>query len=746
MAICFELLFLLLKNVYDAVHIKALMRERESKMPDKGLSRRDFIVGGALTGAAAIGAASILTSCAPSGKGSGAAATVKMEPGKYTASYVGHWGIWETPVTITVNETAITAIDVPTDRTQYGDTEKIFDACREKLVPRIIESQSYAVDAVSGATISSLGVKQAVKSALEQALEAGGSEPNAIEAFNVIPPKPEEGQTEEMDVDVLVVGLGSFGIIAMKRAREAIMKANGMAACSVWGIDKAGYVGGQSLLTHEMNAVNPPHIVAAQNGIPLVDYNDYLGTWFKDTTGADGTLKCKEEMVRLFFDNSGLANEYLDVEQGWEFGTVKDTNDFSESNYAVVFNYFSTNMIDIYSESNENRRAVKDTYHKKMLAEVKATGGGFLLETEGYELIFDVASNTVKGVKARNNVTGKEYVINAKAVLISTGGFGGSSELMNSLLDSRWAGDWKQNGATQNDGKMIKAGLDIGAGTYNIDMSPVTMEISLPKYLTHFPINFVEGKITARTGRQSTWTYNDIPLWMCVSINSFAVDKDGNRFGNEYAIANGIGTMMPPNAWKVGPYFYSVWSQEQVDKLMAEGFTAVKRTAAYCQQGGFELNVPTPEVQEALDASIEAAIAWKGDTIEALANEIGAEPAKLSAAVDRYNELCAKGSDDDFGKDVEYLVPIGAGPYYAIKAMPVMYGTCGGFDVDTQFRVLKEDHKTPINGFYAIGQDSFGVLCSNEINYLAYGGVCQGYGMTSAFMAGDEAGEYASML
>lgn len=716
--------------------------EEGESMKEKGISRRNFI-GGALVSAASLGTVGALSACSPQGSGSKETSAVHMQPGQYTNTYVGHWGIFETPVTITVNETAITAIDVPTDRTQYGDTEKIFQACRDRLFPRIIENQSFSVDTITGATISSMGVLQAVRSGLEQALEAGGSDPKVINAFDVVPEKTEEGETEEMNVDVLVVGLGSFGLVAMKRARDALLRETGE-ACSVWGIDKAGYIGGQSLLTHEMNAVNPPHLVEQRGGEVLVDYDDYLNTWFTDTTGADGTLKCKEEMVRWFFDNSGLANQWLETEEGWEFGSVKDKNDFSESNYAVVFNYFSTNGMDKYSNSNENRRAVKDSWHRKIVAEVEGTGGGILLETEGYEILYDKANNAVTGVKARNTVTGKEYVINAKAVIISTGGFGGNADLMNSLLDPRWAGNWKQNGATQNDGKMIQAGLDIGAGTFNIDMSPITMEIGLPKYLTHFPINFIDGKITARTGRTSTWTYNDIPLYMCVSINSFAVDKTGKRFGNEYAIANGIGTQMPPNAWEVGPYFYSVWSQDQVNQLMEEGFTAVKRTAAYCQQGGFELEVPTPEVQEALDASVEAGIAWKADTIEELASAIGADPATLAASVERYNELCAKGSDDDFGKDAEYLVEVGSGPYYAIKAMPVMYGTGGGFDVDEKLRVLKDDHVTPINGFYAIGQDSFGVLCSNELNYLAYGGVCQGYGMTSGFIGGNEAGLYAA--
>ena len=110
---------------------------------------------------------------------------------------MGHRGIWETPVTVTVSETAITGISVPTDRTQFGDTEKIFEACRERLFPRIIEAQSYAVDAITGATISSMGVEQAVHDALVQALEAGGSDASAVEAFNVVPRKPKRARSKK---------------------------------------------------------------------------------------------------------------------------------------------------------------------------------------------------------------------------------------------------------------------------------------------------------------------------------------------------------------------------------------------------------------------------------------------------------------------------------------------------------------------------------------------------------------------
>ena len=34
--------------------------------------------------------------------------------------------------------------------------------------------------------------------------------------------------------------------------------------------------------------------------------------------------------------------------------------------------------------------------------------------------------------------------------------------------------------------------------------------------------------------------------------------------------------------------------------------------------------------------------------------------------MNRYNELCAAGADDDFGKNPMYMVPIDSAPYYAV--------------------------------------------------------------------------------
>ena len=117
------------------------------------------------------------------------------------------------------------------------------------------------------------------------------------------------------------------------------------------------------------------------------------------------------------------------------------------------------------------------------------------------------------------------------------------------------------------------------------------------------------------------------------------------------------------------------------------------------------------------------------------------DPETLKSTVLRYNSFCEAGVDSDFGKDARYLQALSSGPFYAIKAMPVMYGSGGGYDIDAKMRILRKDNK-PIPGFYAVGMDSFGVIMSNEKNYIGLGGVCQGWLITSAYVAARETVEY----
>ena len=106
------------------------------------------------------------------------------------------------------------------------------------------------------------------------------------------------------------------------------------------------------------------------------------------------------------------------------------------------------------------------------------------------------------------------------------------------------------------------------------------------------------------------------------------------------------------------------------------------------------------------------------DTIEGLAEAMNAyatendwkltniDAAALADTVARYNELCAAGRDEDFGKAAKYLVPIEGGPYYAIprgsNKLPAIFG---GLVVDGNHQCLNGEFE-PIGGLYAVGHAS----------------------------------------
>jgi fumarate reductase flavoprotein subunit len=155
-------------------------------------------------------------------------APLRMKPGKYTASTLGYQRTQQLPVTVTVNETAFLKIETPADRFSHAETEVILECVKEKLFPRMIESQSLAIDAIAGATVTSNSIKASVAKALKQALQAGGSDERAMSRFYNKPAQVDAGNTEEKETDILVVGLGNGGIFSMVSAMEQMQKHNGL--------------------------------------------------------------------------------------------------------------------------------------------------------------------------------------------------------------------------------------------------------------------------------------------------------------------------------------------------------------------------------------------------------------------------------------------------------------------------------------------------------------------------------------
>jgi fumarate reductase flavoprotein subunit len=283
------------------------IRTMQTRLIEAGIAKVDGVSGATSTSRAVLRAAAKAYNEATGVK----AGELKMMPGEYTAAATGYWGIWKLPVTITVNEKALLKIEVPSDRFAHGETEVILQSVKDKLFPRIIETQSLNVDAIAGATVSSNAAKQAIESALKKALAEGESEETAIEHFYRPLYKTEKDMTEEIDADLLVVGMSTGGILAMYSAMETMKSLNGNKRVSILAIDKAGKYGGKSALVHETAAVNPREYQnAVNNGEDFVDSARFLKEWLDYTTN-NGVQSAKEELIRLFFEESGKTIDWM---------------------------------------------------------------------------------------------------------------------------------------------------------------------------------------------------------------------------------------------------------------------------------------------------------------------------------------------------------------------------------------------------------------------------------------------------
>lgn len=650
-------------------------------------------------------------------------AAAELADGTYTASAWGFSKNYKLNVQVTVKDNAITEIAIADN----AETEPILQSAIDLLIPRMLEHQSVKVDAVTGATASSTAIKLATEDCLVQAIEAAGGDRAAVSQFYVVPEKLDAH--EEIVTDVLVVGMGGSGIATATHAAQLLYEANGQDASkvNVLGIDKAGKYGGTSANTTSPMTINPSYFVNQNNGENYVDAQVLKAAWMEYTEG-----DAKEWAIDKMMEVSGPAIDWL-IEQGFVFG--EPAQGLSEP-YKVCVNY--GNLFG-------NHKALVGTYFDGIAANFKNYGGKIMLETEATSLI--VEDGKVVGINAVN-ANGTTYTIRAKAVVLATGGFAGNGEMQNEYLSDVYypqkGAAYNVYGMTQNDGKMIQSAIDNGAATYNIGMPPMS-HIGGAAGILHLYDNIVfEDIFDIWTGKAMTQSLNDVPMMMAVAPNALAVNRDGVRFVDETALST-FGN------WQAGPYFYTIWSNEQIQEIKNEGFR-FGTLGLFVNQGGWPANTPIPEMDEILAAAEEAGIIVSADSLEQLAQKIGMDASVLTKTVSDYNAYMESGENpadgivkgavvyDLSGMPVEsekstFQKVEGDGPYYAVKSSPWIYSTCGGLDINEQYQVLKTDGSV-LDGLYAVGTDSMGILFTEKKEYVAYGGAAQGWAFTSGYEAG----------
>ncbi len=327
------------------------------------------------------------------------------------------------------------------------------------------------------------------------ALAAGGSDEWAILNFYELPEKTGLGKTETLDVDMVVVGAGTSGIISATSAIENYKELTGK-DLKVLLIESAGKIGGTSAFTHEPFGVNPPRLKADKNNGEdwIEDVPGFTQKWLDWNKDPDGNQRCKPELLELFINESGNTIDWLAYEHGFTFGLPYNTffPPGGPNPTATVKGRFNYVAADI---NYELRRPILDSWLKAMIHDyIEPAGGSVMLETKGYEILYDEASGSVAGVKARDTVNGTEYIINAKVVVTATGGYGGSSkrcakwQAENKYYPMYASEDWVIQGLPASDGTMIEAAMNIGAGTWNLGALPPTADAAVPSEMHVYPV------------------------------------------------------------------------------------------------------------------------------------------------------------------------------------------------------------------------------------------------------------------
>lgn len=536
---------------------------------------------------------------------------------------------------------------------ENDETPEILATVEDKLVSRILENQSLSVDAIGGATVSSNAVLQAVGNAIEQ---AGGKRD---QWYTEVAKKTDTVKLE--GYDVIVVGLGGSGMASYISAAE-----NG---ATVFGIETAAKIGGTSATVSGPMAINPQlKMDAENNGEKFLEEEDLITDWLDYCRG-----DAKEEMVRLFVGESGETMDWLMSKHGFDFTAIKAF--FHPKGWKVWANY-NGNKTDMMTAAVEQAKA-------------KNAKNDYMLELTATELLFD-KDGKVAGVKA-TYWDGTTYEVYGKNVILATGGFLGNSEMTQKYLGSAF----HATAMTQNDGFGVQAGLSAGGALYNEDM-PAMVHIANV-------VNVIKN--------------DDLTSTEKAALTAMLLNFDAPILG-----ANGEEFLDPTNPnslafdnWKVKGYFYTFYSQEQIDAIAANGLANPKAVAPHGQNGRLAPNTPIETMDKILAVGAEYGNVITADSVAELAAKTGIPADALTEAT--------KGM---------------TGKLYAIAGAGYYYGTCGGLDVNESMNVLKEDG-TPIDNLYAVGQDSMGVLFSNQVAYVTYGGAAQGWVLTSGRLAGANA-------
>ena len=595
-------------------------------------------------------AAALILGCLP------ACSANKSVSGTYTGTAKGNGG--DVTVTITLKDSVITDVQAEGKQETPGIGSKAID----KMPGEMADGNTINVDGVSGATITSNAIKEAAANALTSA----GLDPKNYQTAATAA----AAKDEELDTDVVVVGAGGAGMTAAITAA-----ADDKDVVILESQDAAG--GNSVRATGGMNAAHTPY----------QDENT-----FDEAAGVEKTLQAAKDS---YSDNKTITDLAAAVQQQWDayqaspsgyFDSVelmeldtmiggKGINDPElvrtlAENSADGIEWLSSIGADLKSVGQFGGASVKRIHRPVNEQGQTVAVGAYVVpileqncEKLGINIIYNATADKIlmkDGKAAGVHATGKDgndITVNAKAVVLATGGFGANNDMVkeqNPDLD----GYITTNAAgAQGQGIVMATADDVGAAT--VDMKQIQLH----------PTVHVDDDGNAHLITEGLR-----------GDGAILVNQEGERFTDE------VGTRDVVSAAEnkqTGGYAWLIIDQSMVDaSAVIQGY-------------------------------IDSGYTKTGKTIEELAKAIDTDPDTLAKTMDTWNKDVDAQSDPDFNR-TSFVKKLDTAPYYAIKVQPGVHHTMGGLKIDSSAEVLNDSGKA-IDGLFAAGEVTGGVHGANRL-------------------------------
>ena len=573
--------------------------------------------------------------------------------GDFTGTAKGFGG--DVSVTLTLTDGAITGCTAE----GKDETEGVGSQAIAKMPGEIAESGSIAVDGVSGATVTSTAIKEAAAAALT----AAGLNPDD---YKTAVENNAAAEDSTVEADVVVVGAGGAGMTAAITAAGE--------GKSVVILESQSMVGGNSVrATGGMNAGKTVY----------QDENE-----FGESAGVEKTLKTAAEK---YADNETITALAKTVSEQWAAYQANPTGYFDSvelmeldtmiggkgindpelvetlcENSADAIDWLDEHGITLHNVSSFGGASVK-RIHRPVNAEGKTVSVGsymipllqencekagvkMMLDTTATEILTD-ANGAAVGVKA-TGASGETVTVNAKAVVLATGGFGANLDMVVKYKPELKG--FMTTNAPGIQGQGIEMAQAIGAATVDMDQIQIhpTVEANTAALIT-------EG---------------------LRGDGAILINEEGQRFIDE------VGTRDVVSAAEIaqtGSYSWLV-----VDQAMVDASSVIQ---GYIKKG----------------------YTVTGETYEELGKAMGVDAAAFAETMEKWNGYVEAKNDPDFGR-TSFANPLNTAPYYAVKVTAGVHHTMGGLKINANTEVLNEKGEV-IPGLFAAGEVTGGVHGANRL-------------------------------